>query len=65
MILNKGIVWHLWGRNYMKNCGVGGGELVHLSYGVSGLLTRHTYGICHENMGCCESFFFEHHKHGH
>ena len=41
----------------MKNCGVGGGELVHLSYGVSGLLTGITYGICHENMGCCESFF--------
>ena len=49
----------------MKNCGLGGGELVHLSYGVSGLLTRNTYGICHENMGCCESLFLEHHKHGH
>jgi hypothetical protein len=57
MILNKGIVWHLWGRNYMKNCGVGGGELVHLSYGVSGLLTGNTYGICHENMDAVKVFF--------
>ena len=48
----------------MKNCGVGGGELVHQIWGLKAFNQEHLW-VLSRKYGMLLKFFFEHHKHGH